>query len=197
MAGLQVTATAPYSPALPEETLLSTKMEGFIKRRSGPLACEGHSVSIGYERDGGEYKDLAALPLGTLLTGLGGIIRYRCYRELGQFFTFEMSIRKDHRLVTSGPYSIVRHPGYSGVVLCIVGIVIWHAGSGSWARECGPFMTRIGQIAAVTYLALVSLITTGLLARMSREDEVLSETFGEEWTDWVERVPHRLIPGLY
>jgi protein-S-isoprenylcysteine O-methyltransferase Ste14 len=65
--------------------------------------------------------------LGTFLTGLGGYIRYSCYRELGRLFTFEMSIRKDHKLVTSGPYSIVRHPGYTGAVLTVVGIICWHA----------------------------------------------------------------------
>ncbi|KAG5643598.1 hypothetical protein DXG03_000606 [Asterophora parasitica] len=55
----------------------------------------------------------------TLLAGLGGYIRYRCYRELGTLFTFQVAIRKDHRLVTTGPYGAVRHPGYAGVVIPI------------------------------------------------------------------------------
>lgn len=66
---------------------------------------------------------------GTFFTALGGFIRYFCYRELGRLFTFELSLRADHKLVTTGPYSVVRHPGYLGVILCISGVVIWHAGS--------------------------------------------------------------------
>lgn len=151
---------------------------------------------------------------GTFLTGLGGFIRYQCYRELGRLFTFEMAIRKDHRLITSGPYSIVRHPAYTGVLLTVVGIVCWHAGSvrsnagstkipfsvhfqGSWVRECGPLKTKIGQGAISLYVALMSLITTGLMSRMSAEDEALGKTFGNEWTEWKRRVPYRLVPWLY
>lgn len=64
--------------------------------------------------------------LGTFLAAFGGYIRYACYRELGSMFTFEMSIRKDHRLVTTGPYGVVRHPGYFGGLCAILGIVLWH-----------------------------------------------------------------------
>ena len=60
------------------------------------------------------------------MASLGGLIRYKCYRALGTMFTFEMSIRKDHMLVTSGPYSIVRHPGYTGIFLVVIGIFLVH-----------------------------------------------------------------------
>lgn len=36
-----------------------------------------------------------------------------------------MSIRNDHKLVTNGPYAWVRHPGYTGVLLTLVGQAIW------------------------------------------------------------------------
>lgn len=39
----------------------------------------------------------------------GGLIRLASYRALGKLFTFELSIRKDHKLITSGPYSMVRY----------------------------------------------------------------------------------------
>src|SRR6516164_1744801 len=67
--------------------------------------------------------------LGTTLATLGGYIRYRCYQELGQLYTFEMSIRKDHNLVKTGPYSIVRHPGYAGVLFTAMGMICLHGGS--------------------------------------------------------------------
>ena len=40
----------------------------------------------------------------------GSLIRLASYRALGNLFTFELSIRKDHKLITSGPYSMVRYP---------------------------------------------------------------------------------------
>lgn len=67
--------------------------------------------------------------LGISLSVIGGYIRYRCYRELGSLFTFEMSIRADHRLVRSGPYAVVRHPGYLGVLCAVIGIICWHSAS--------------------------------------------------------------------
>src|SRR6266511_1437639 len=49
--------------------------------------------------------------IGTFMTAFGGYIRWSCYRALGRLFTFEMSIRDEHELVTQGPYAWVRHPG--------------------------------------------------------------------------------------
>ena len=64
--------------------------------------------------------------VGTLMTILGGLIRYTCYRALGRMFTFEMSIRRNHKLITSGPYAIVRHPSYVGSILVIGGMMLIH-----------------------------------------------------------------------
>lgn len=63
---------------------------------------------------------------GTFLAGLGGYIRYSCYRALGKFFTFEMSIRKGHQLITNGPYRVVRHPAYTGIIFSVTGLICWH-----------------------------------------------------------------------
>lgn len=50
-----------------------------------------------------------------------------CYCELGNLFTFEVSIRNDHKLIQSGPYHTVRHPGYLGVLLSVAGVSCWNA----------------------------------------------------------------------
>jgi protein-S-isoprenylcysteine O-methyltransferase Ste14 len=64
--------------------------------------------------------------VGSFMTALGGFIRYKCYKALGKMFTFEMSIQKDHKLVTSGPYNSVRHPGYTGVLFAMSGLLLMH-----------------------------------------------------------------------
>ena len=77
----------------------------------------------------GNADDIRPSPLfffGTFLAGLGGYIRYSCYRALGRFFTFEMSIHKGHQLITNGPYRVVRHPAYTGIIFWVTGLICWH-----------------------------------------------------------------------
>lgn len=154
--------------------------------------------------------------LGTLMTSTGGYIRWSCYKALGNLFTFEMSIRDEHKLVTNGPYGMVRHPGYSGILLVVVGNIFWHASpvspihltskegadsklwrQGSWARESGIFQSALGRIAAFIYLALTTSILTGLISRMASEDAALRRVFGVQWNQWAGRVPYKLVPWIY
>ena len=65
--------------------------------------------------------------VGAFMVTLGGYIRYSCFQALGRLFTFEMSIRDEHELITNGPYSIVRHPSYTGALLTLIGIICWHS----------------------------------------------------------------------
>ncbi|KAF9051021.1 hypothetical protein BDZ89DRAFT_940130 [Hymenopellis radicata] len=223
MAGLQVTVTPPHPPPSHDEEAPSTSFEVVMKQRLGPslvkaicwlaalaecLVIVAHSVpDIAFSHfvlsklvttGGAQHISISPLfLLGTLLTVIGGYIRYRCYRELGSLFTFEMSIRADHRLITTGPYSVVRHPGYLGVVCAVLGIVCWHGSSGSWARTCGAFDTKLFQVLSLVFLILVTIITMGLMRRMSKEDEALRREFHQDWDDWAELVPCKLIPGVY
>ena len=64
--------------------------------------------------------------VGAWMASLGGFIRFKSYQAMGSMFTFDMSIRNNHKLVTSGPYAIVRHPGYTGVMLVVIGILLVH-----------------------------------------------------------------------
>jgi len=38
-------------------------------------------------------------------------------------YTFEMSIKKNHMFVTQGPYGIGHHPGYTGALLAVCGML--------------------------------------------------------------------------
>ena len=50
-----------------------------------------------------------------LLVNGGGIACFRCFQRLGPYFTFVQCIHKDHRLIMTGPYAVVRHPGHTGL----------------------------------------------------------------------------------
>lgn len=51
------------------------------------------------------------------------LVRLASYHSLGQLFTFELSIQDKHKLVTSGPYNIVRHPRSVGQQLFILSAI--------------------------------------------------------------------------
>ena len=93
---------------------------------------------------------------------------------------FETTVRiqreRDHRVVDAGPYGIVRHPGYAGFLLVIFAtpavLLSW------WA-----FLPAAA-------LALVLLVRTAL------EDRTLRAEL-EGYSDYVERVRSRLLPGIW
>ncbi len=58
---------------------------------------------------------------------LAALIRRECYRTLGHMFTFKVVLQRDHRLVTTGPYSVVRHPGYAAFITLVCGVIMAHA----------------------------------------------------------------------
>ncbi|KAF8210971.1 hypothetical protein K438DRAFT_1808557, partial [Mycena galopus ATCC 62051] len=74
--------------------------------------------------------------LGAALSLAGTAIRVRCYAILRSLFTFQLSIRADHHLITTGPYAVVRHPSYTGALLAGTGAVLCTLAPGAWAVEC-------------------------------------------------------------
>ena len=102
------------------------------------------------------HLGLTGTSLAGCLLGLsGGLIRVWCHRTLGRFFTWELSVKNDQRLITTGPYAIVRHPSYLGMFLGDIGIYLCHLGPGSWAREGGWLKTTSGKIAASVWMTYV------------------------------------------
>ena len=134
---------------------------------------------------------------GALLTIVGAGIRVACFRAMKRFFTFEVTVRDGHELCTSGPYSVVRHPSYTGWILQSIGVALWSCGAGSWAREAGWLDTLVGRAVATAFIGLQTYISFGMMLRCSKEDELLRRQFGERWDAWASRVSYRLVPFIY
>ncbi|KAI0925913.1 hypothetical protein AcW1_008221 [Taiwanofungus camphoratus] len=134
---------------------------------------------------------------GWTLAVFGCFIRIACYHALGRLFTYELTVRKNHQLVTSGPYSIVRHPSYTGLIIGSVGTFFCHAGRGSWLTESGVLNTIGGKIVAYWWSAWTIYLLINLTLRTPQEDQVLKKEFGDQWEQWASRVSYRLIPGIY
>jgi protein-S-isoprenylcysteine O-methyltransferase Ste14 len=81
---------------------------------------------------------------------------------------FAVRIQADHKLVTSGPYAFVRHPMYLGVILATIGTLLL-------------YRTWTGLAASIAMF--------GLAVRAKREEKVLAEEFGADWSSYASRVP--------
>lgn len=141
-----------------------------------------------------------ALLIGTFLSVAGTGIRVECYRALGRFFTLELAIRDGHKLITHGPYSVVRHPSYTGFLMMMAVQMLADFGAGSWWRAAIANSSQ--SLVAVyiltgLYFVLPLFALTVLFSRVRKEDLALKESFGQEWIKWSERTRYRLLPGIY
>jgi len=135
--------------------------------------------------------------IGMVFVISGGLLRVQCYHALGRYFTFEVTIRKGHQLVTTGPYSIVRHPSYAAILLIHIGMILWFTSGGAWLMESGVLDTLPGSTVAFGVMGVVSGIAAAACQRVPLEDELLKDQFPQEWENWARRVPYALIPWVY
>jgi protein-S-isoprenylcysteine O-methyltransferase Ste14 len=73
------------------------------------------------------FRNIAILPTWTFYIGLilmvfGIIIRQWSIALLGRFFSVNVGIQKGQKVVKKGPYKLVRHPSYTGLLLTVIGI---------------------------------------------------------------------------
>ncbi|KAI0086918.1 hypothetical protein BDY19DRAFT_316197 [Irpex rosettiformis] len=125
------------------------------------------------------------------------LIRLACYRALKHMFTFELSIKKDHRLITNGPYAFVRHPSYTAIIAHKVASLMIQLGPGSWWYESGYWGSPLGISLALAWIALRWKVILFFFDRVGKEDQVLREEFGKEWEEWRKRTPYKLVPLVW
>lgn len=134
-----------------------------------------------------------------IFTMFGALLRKRCYQIMGEMFTFELSIRRHHKLITTGPYAFVRHPSYTGALFAMFGAMMCHSTSGSWAIECSGLLPPSWARSIVIFCWIVSSVVGYFVIapRLKEEDQMLCQHFGSEWEDWAKKVTYRLVPGVY
>lgn len=115
--------------------------------------------------------------IGLILVAVGYTIGCWALVE-NRFFSSMVRIQTDrgHVVCDSGPYRLVRHPGYMGNILALPGIVL----------ALGSGWTLIPAAVAL----IIVVIRTAL------EDRTLQEEL-PGYRDYMRRVRYRLIPGIY
>lgn len=133
--------------------------------------------------------------IGVACTLSGALLRVWSYRALGPHFTFQLTLLKDHKLVTTGPYAYVRHPSYTALIMTVSGILVCESSSGSWYVETRAFDSLLGRGIALLAGCCIAIVLS-VASRAPKEDRLLHEKFGKEWKEWEQRVPCRFIPGI-
>jgi protein-S-isoprenylcysteine O-methyltransferase len=116
-----------------------------------------------------------AAGVAAALAGIG--LRLWSMRTLARSFTYDLRVSADQELVRRGPYRVLRHPSYTGMLL-------WSLSLGLW-NPSAPGLAVLAVGAAVQ-----------LVVRIGYEERLLAAHFGERWTDHA-RATWRLVPGLW
>ena len=137
--------------------------------------------------------------LGVVLLVVGAAMRQVCYDALGRFFTFQLAVFKEHKLVTRGPYSLVRHPSYTAFLVARAGLSVVQVFPGSYVFESGLLSTHWWTAITIGLWEawILSIVFEIVVLRIPREDAVLKTEFGREWEVWAEKTPYRLVPYIY
>jgi len=110
--------------------------------------------------------------------GVGGCaLRIWARITLGKFFTYIVTIRSGHKLITSGPYKWLIHPSYTGAILLQIGFALF-------VRSY--FLS----------LFVVVLFGSFIHARVQNEELVLEEEFGESFSKRKQHIA-RFIPFVF
>jgi len=115
--------------------------------------------------------------VGIAVFAAGEALRVWSKVQLGRYFTYTVQTSSDQPVITSGPYRILRHPSYTGLLLIVIGIgLLW----GNWLG-----------LGVLTVLAFV-----GVAYRISVEERALVADLGDRYRAYAEH-HKRLIPFVW
>jgi protein-S-isoprenylcysteine O-methyltransferase len=115
------------------------------------------------------------LGLGVFIAGLA--LRWYAIVYLGRFFTVNVAIASDQRVIDTGPYRYVRHPSYTGALAAFLGIGL-----------------LLNHAAALVMITVPPLLV--FLRRIHIEEAALLAGLGDNYRAYMRRT-RRLVPGIY
>jgi protein-S-isoprenylcysteine O-methyltransferase Ste14 len=108
----------------------------------------------------------------------GGIaVRLWSFLALGRYFTFTVQTSSDQPVIADGPYRLIRHPSYAGLLLAIMGVGLF---IGNW----------------LSFLCLTVALAGGVVFRIRVEERALMENLGDGYRDYA-ATHKRLVPFIW
>jgi protein-S-isoprenylcysteine O-methyltransferase Ste14 len=111
--------------------------------------------------------------VAALVTAMGLLFTAWARVHLGRNWSGTVAIKQGHDLITSGPYALVRHPIYTGLLVAFIGSAM---ARGEWR----------GVLAVVVAWA-------ALWRKLRLEQRWMAERFGQQYEAYSRRVP-ALVP---
>ena len=108
---------------------------------------------------------------------LGIGLRWWSIRTLGRYFTYRVMTSATQPVIAAGPYRLLRHPSYLGMVLALAGSGL---SLGNW----------------LSLASLVALPLVGLLIRIRVEEAALPHSLGPAYAAYA-RSRKRLLPFIW
>ena len=116
-----------------------------------------------------------AVGLAVLVAGVW--LRVRAIMELGRFFTYAVLVHEGQRVIDTGPYRLIRHPSYTGLLAGMLGMGL---ALGTWVSIAVCFLPPL----------------MGFALRLLSEERVLAVELGEPYREYMLRTK-RLVPGVW
>ena len=145
------------------------------------LTVTGAMLMFGFN-PGGVGADTPLWPVAPaiawLLAGLvvcGFLFMWWARIHLGQLWSSSVTRKEHHHVVDTGPYAVVSHPIYTGLLVAIVGTMLIRV----------TIITLIGS----------AVIAAGIYVKARLEEEFLRQQLGDSYADYARRVP-MLVPFL-
>ncbi|HXK25644.1 MAG TPA: isoprenylcysteine carboxylmethyltransferase family protein [Myxococcota bacterium] len=126
-------------------------------------------------RFGWSSMPVLVVAAGDVLTAVGFFLVSRVYRE-NPFLFATIEVAKDQRVITTGPYAVVRHPMYAFSSVYLFGTPL---ALGSWWGLLG-----------------LALMLPFLIWRLLDEEDLLARRL-PGYREYQQRVHHRLVPGIW
>lgn len=114
---------------------------------------------------------------GLALFAAGITLQAAAFWSLRGLYTSRLGMQHGHRLVTSGPYRLVRHPGYLSNLLCLAGIGL--------------------SLSSLAGLGLTLFVVPLIVRRIGHEEQMLATEFGQQYQRYRQQTRWRLIPPFF
>ena len=112
---------------------------------------------------------------GVAMTVAGCLFAIWARLTLGGNWSGRATVKEGHELIVRGPYSVARHPIYTGLLVASVGTGL-----------------AIGELRCLLGLLVILLM---FMVKMSQEEKLMMETFPQAYPEYRQRVK-ALIPGV-